>query len=377
MATLQRADRRNEWWVDFRWRGRRIRKRAPLQSKRGAVAFEQQLRTEFVDDEAHGVDPFAGPRPTLAEFSTRWMNEYVAAYNRPSSAREKRSYLANHLLPAFGHFRLDEIDTRSIDRFVVATRERVSPKTLNNILATLRRCLRVAVEWRLLRQAPLIRGVRVVQRPIAFLKEDELTAIIAAAPTERWRVFFVVVADTGMRFGEAAALRWLDVDLGQCPSVHISRGAARGVIGPTKTGSTRTVPLTRRAAAALLTLRIGEGLIFPQDNGGVLRPEWTLNILHRACARAKVTRIGWHGLRHTYATRLCQRGVPLRNVQALLGHTTIIMTSRYAHEGDLAAWVSHALDTPVGHLMVTKPPLQYQDSPPALRVGAQSSKIPA
>ena len=49
------------------------------------------------------------------------------------------------------------------------------------------------------------------------------------------------------------------------------------------------------------------------------------------CKRAGLRRIGWHTLRHTFASHLAMRGVPLGAVQALLGHSTITTTMRYAH----------------------------------------------
>jgi hypothetical protein len=79
--------------------------------------------------------------------------------------------------------------------------------------------------------------------------------------------------------------------------------------------------------------------------------------LWRACKRAGLRRIGWHVLRHTFASHLAMRGVPLKAIQELLGHATIEMTMRYAHLAPAVHRDAVAqLDGPVphGHQMGTE-----------------------
>jgi site-specific recombinase XerD len=65
--------------------------------------------------------------------------------------------------------------------------------------------------------------------------------------------------------------------------------------------------------------------------GNLLTDGETRHPLWRACNRAGLRQIGWHCLRHTFASQLVMRGATMSAVQELLGHATILMTMRYAH----------------------------------------------
>ncbi len=92
------------------------------------------------------------------------------------------------------------------------------------------------------------------------------------------------------------------------------------------------MPLNDTALAVLEEHRHLRGpLVFCNDDGSMLTKNKAKGPLRRARVRAGITALGWHDLRHTFASHLTMRGVPLKAVQELLGYATIEMTMRYAH----------------------------------------------
>ena len=113
--------------------------------------------------------------------------------------------------------------------------------------------------------------------------------------------------------------------------IIVRRAVARGLIGTPKNGKAREVPLSDQAAAALGDHPGRGDLVFCAPDGAMLTRGSTKWPLRRALARAGLRSIGWHCLRHTFASHLVMRGAPLKSVQELLGHSTIEMTMRYSH----------------------------------------------
>jgi integrase len=333
MRVYRNKQRKNEWWVYFRFRGRRVRRRSPIQTRRGAEEFGRRLLRELGDDLALGRDPFAGPPPTLAEFAPRWMREYVATNNRPSTVDKKAEILRIHLLPELGHLRLDQITADRIDSVGSRMTARgLKAKTVNNALSVLHRCLRSACRWRVIASFPKFEWLTVHDPTWRFLTEVEEQALVDATPIGFWQALVVFILHTGVRFSEAAAVTWDDLDLARPePVVRITKGGSRGKPGPTKTGSHRELPLDAVVLAELASLARDADQVFPKPSGGQMNPASKLKYLHAFCRRAGIRPCGWHVLRHTFGSRLGTRGVPLPVLQKLLGHTTLKMTMRYVH----------------------------------------------
>src|SRR5688572_3750735 len=103
------------WWVDFRFRRERIRRRSPVDTKRGAEEYERRLRQRLMDGLAIDEDDKPKEVPTLGAFADREFMEYVTNNNKPSEQATKKSVLLHHLKPAFGSAKLDRIDARAIE----------------------------------------------------------------------------------------------------------------------------------------------------------------------------------------------------------------------------------------------------------------------
>ena len=131
-----------------------------------------------------------------------------------------------------------------------------------------------------------------------------------------------------MRQGELLAVRWEDV----AGRLLVRRAVARGIIGTPKSGKPREIPLNEKVTRGLKAHRHLRGELVFCDSAGKMLPKGSCKWpLWSACRRAGLRRIGWHVLRHTFASHLVTRGAALKAVQELLGHSTIEMTMRYPH----------------------------------------------
>ena len=126
-----------------------------------------------------------------------------------------------------------------------------------------------------------------------------------------------LLANTGLRRGEAQNLNWKDV--GKEEIRVLSREDAR-----TKSGKWRIVPVSEGAQEALGGLQGGRRVL-PE-----VAPTSLSRAFERTLHRAEIPG-SLHCLRHTYCSHLAMAGVPLRTVQVLAGHSSYKTTERYAH----------------------------------------------
>lgn len=318
------------WWTDFCFRGVRHRQRSPDNTRMGAQAYESTLRAALARGEH--IDNPAGKAQTFGEFAWRWFDTYACANNKPSEVRSKRTLLRVHLVPRFGHLPLSRVFGMAIETFKSEQLAKgLSPKTVNNHLAVLRRCLRCAEEWGAIGKAPTIKALRAMLPPLVWYDRPEQERLLVAAQTEPgWAPMVHLALRTGMRRGELLGLDWEDINW-ERRTVCVRRSLLEGTLSTPKNHRIRYVPLSSDVATALAYLRLAEGPVFRRPDGR-RRAETTAELAIRRIVRRAGLRPGaWHALRHSYATLLAQEGVPLPTIMKLLGHSSIAMTMRYVH----------------------------------------------
>lgn len=337
MTVTYRADR-GWWYVNFVVKlpdgtPKYVREKAPVNTRAGAEAYERSRRKEITEN---GTAPAISWNEFLPAFLT-----FAENNTKSSTHHETVSVLRHHLTPAFGDLRLDQISSEVIEDYknTAASKRYEKPlsrKTINNHLIILSRVLHLAHEWGRLKVLPKIRmfpGIAAADRPFTFLAFKEADRFIEVAARGFWHAMIVTALHTGLRIGELCALRWSDVDLVAGRLTVRQRLWRDGKFDSPKSGKGREIPLSETVRKALNGQRHLRGiLVFCDEKGQPFTYSACRNAIEVVSRRAAVGKsIMWHDLRHTFASHLVMRGVPLKVVQELMGHATLELTLRYAH----------------------------------------------
>ncbi len=322
------------WIVDIHWtypdgRKERIKRKSPVNTKRGAEEYERQLRAELLNPTAQNRRGI----PTLEAFAEEFLDTYVAANNKPSEQSAKRTVIRLHLLPMLGEKKLHDIGVRDIEHLKSRLLKLgYSPKTINNIVSVLSRMLGYAVDIDLLKSAPRTKPLKIAPQTFTFLEVSEYDSLLCGAQKDpTWYAPILVAGECGLRCGEVLGLKWGDIDVkAQC--LNVRRTIWNGHIGSPKGGRERRVPMPKRLATVLRGSRHLKGSwVFCDEAGSPFTKKMAQRAMERACKRAQLRQVGWHALRHTYCSHLAMGGASPRSIQELAGHADIRTTMRYMH----------------------------------------------
>lgn len=310
--------------IDFRdQRGRRVREVAGTTRLQAKKLLTRRLGEVRSGTYVHPRDRDSGKGPTFAEFSIRFMRDY-GSLRRSDHYTDRLKRIRRH----FDDIRMREITRADLDGFVAKRLREVSPSTVRKDMAVLGTFFKKAVEWDVIEASPAV-GLQKPPEPkprTRYLTIEEWGGLQEAAPP--WlRSMLTLAVATGLRLKEITKLRWEDVDR-QAQIIHVAMD--------TKTG-TRAIPVNRTAAGVLdgLVRHLRNPYVFVDQEGNHYDNELRRNRITRWTTKvmrsAGIDGATFHTLRHTAASFMVQAGVPLYEVQKVLGHSTPLMTERYAH----------------------------------------------
>jgi integrase len=313
--TLYRRPKSKYWWSRIEINGRVHQFTTRSNNKNVARQLEAAKRTDLVKGNA-GLTA-----PTLNTFATRFINSLFGRVSKQTI----RFYLC-HWKPLVEfeplcECRIDRIDAALLQDFVAWRRKSVSTITVNHNLRTLRRALHLAAEWNLIAKVPKIRLLPHEHRR-DYVIPDEAVERFAKSEAGLIGKLVPFLVDTGLRRGEVVGLVWDNVNFAE-RYIQVAKG---------KTASARRkVPLTHRAEAVLKALPRCDDHVFTL-NGHRITIDWISHAFLRARKRLKLPDGAvLHSTRHTFCTRLGEKGADAFAIQRLAGHSSITISQRYVH----------------------------------------------
>ena len=345
-SLFQRKDGRWAGIIDLGWvDGHRKRKYVY-----GATQAEALRKIREAQKATEAGLPIPSDKLTVGAHLEHWLTNVLPMSVRPSTVANYATLARKHLIPTLGAKKLSRLTPEDVETLLRQKSEAgLSPNTVRLIRAILRRSLRHAErQGKVSRNvAALVDGVRVPKPQKRALTLDEAQRLLAAAHDDRLGALYATLLELGLRLGEALGLRWGDLDLDDATLTITRRLDRAGGTAETKThGSRRTLHLSDGLVAALQRhadrqademLRAGDlwvetGFVFTSEVGTALDQSNLRRRLTRLCQTAGIGKLTPHELRHSAATLLLARGVPLHVVSEVLGHSSIRETKDvYGH----------------------------------------------
>lgn len=338
---------------DGRWVGElRIGRKANGKPDRKCVYGETQREAREKLDELkrqHASGILTAPTVTVADHLTEWRSA-KARDVKPRTAELHAHYCKRHIVPAVGHLKLRDLTPLHVERLISTIADTVGKNTANKVRTLLFSAMKKAVRLRLVPFNPVeaVDPVKEQPRTMKLWTTTETDRFLSEARTHRLYAAFHLLLSTGLRRGELLGLRWSDID-GNLLHVRRSvtlRNNVEVITTPKTKRSTRVVALPHDALATLETHRqqqrvehatVGIKLdrqthIFTSEAGTLMGVRNFSRTFTRLQAKAGVTHIRLHDLRHLHATLLVAHGVDLRTVADRLGHADPAFTLRtYSH----------------------------------------------
>ena len=301
-------------------------------------------------------------RRTLASFlRDEWLPAVQPPALRLSTWATYQTHFDAYVIPRIGEVELQRLTPAMLGTLYRKLQEegRCRPpfgglelSTIKHTHAALHRALKDAVRWGYVVRnvADLVDSPKPKHTEMKYWTPDQLRTFLRTVRDDRLSGMWVLFATTGMRRGEVAGLRWVDVELeGGRLWVRLARVAVDRVVvlsEPKTDRGRRRVSLDKVTVAALVGWKqrqaaerefvgaryVESGFVFTMPDGSAISPHLLTDWFEAWCKKAELPRIRLHDMRHSYATAALVAGVPAKVVSERLGHANIGITmDTYSH----------------------------------------------
>lgn len=300
---------------------------------------------------------------TLDQWYYTWLFDFKIKELKPSTFFVYESVYRNYIKNTdIGRIKLLELRTTHLQRYYNRLLDEIEISNVNRINSKIKPCLAEAerqgyIQKNWCKFVTLPKNKK--EQEINVFTKEEQNEFMAAIKGHDLELLYIVTLGTGLRIGEVLGLKWSDISF-KDNTLTVNRIVQRitDIKGdgsrhmhivestPKTKHSVRTIPIPSNIVSKLknhkknqneLILLLGNDYhnndyVFCDKLGNVLDPNRPNKTLARILKNNNIKNISFHGLRHTYATRLFEAGVPPKTVQALLGHTDIQTTMNiYTH----------------------------------------------
>lgn len=283
----------------------------------------------------------------------KWLEEKEPGI-KEQTYRRYQHCIDTHIIPYFGDVKCSAITQNTVDDFLKQKRLSgrldgkggLSQSTIRGMCIILQSILLFAYQKKMgIPEMIQIKKPRVEKKKISVLKPNEqkrLETVLLEVPTDTNLAIYLAL-HTGMRIGEICALHWSDIDweerlLFVRSTVIRNKKGQLVITSPKSETSQRAIPLTRQLVnllAAEHERSCSEFVFSSPRKDAFLNPRTLQYRFQTLLTRLGISRISFHALRHTFATRWIEFGMDVKSLSEVLGHAGVQITlDIYVHSSD-------------------------------------------
>ncbi len=336
-----------DWWIFIDHSGRRKAKKVG-RNKKLALDMAKKIEAKILLKDTGLLDTPERPR-LFGEYALTWIETIVPSTCKESSQKDYKIVLNNHILPEFDKTPIETINRLDIKKYLMDKLNKgLSDSRVKHIKVAMSRVFNLALDDGVIQVNPARNLGKLIgkKKPKTVKDIDPLTreelSLLLSTIQDKFPEYYpltLVLSRTGMRIGEAIALKWDDIDFNG-RFINVQRSYSSGMfLSSPKNGKSRRVDMSMQLTEILWKLK------HERENGaqdGAHMSSWVFpgktpigvkdqshyrkRVFYKALDIAGIRKIRIHDIRHTVASLLLNAGESLKYVKDQLGHSSIKVT---------------------------------------------------